>query len=898
MTIAADPLVSTKLRPSLSRSKLVARPRLVENLARKPERRVTVISAPAGFGKTTLLTTWANNRRDSEHIVAWLSLDERDNEPTRFLSYVVAALGRTVEARFGTGILAALRSPQPLRLEALTTALINELAELPGDVSLILDDYHLINSGDVHGIVSFLLDHLPPNLHLIVSGRSEPPLPISRLRARGQLAEIGAADLAFTNDETKAFLRGVMGLEVSDQDIVTLEERTEGWVAGLQLAALSLQGHDEPTRFVESFSGSHRDIFDFLAEEVLARQPEIVREFLLATSILDGLTGSLCDALTSYGNGQSMLERLDKENLFVVALDDERRWYRYHHLFRDFLRSRLKREHPEIIRGLHIRAFGWYEANGFMARAIEYALAAPDHERAVRLIEQETGPAFSRGDVPSVLRWLEALPIDEKRRRPRLLPVHALALALTGQPAAADPLLQEAERIAVEASVAESEQHFLLGSTAAVRSWCARLRGDVPHAVELARQSLANTQGGLRAFASVCLGDSLWTTGDLAAARVALTDAASICRAAGQVYAALSAMTLLARVQAEQGHLREASATLHEALRFATEQRAERMPAAGAIHIGLGALAYERNELDEAEHALSVGRELAELTMNVTDLVWGSVSLSRVKWARRDEAAALELAVEAERVARDYGADPEIAIAHGWITRLRLARGDLAGITIEEHQPGTPAERVVGAVWLLDQIASVRLLQTLGRHREALERLDELREAAIANERGRDLIEIMLLRALTLWALNSCDRAIQTLIDVLPLTAPEGYIRIFADEGQPMAEILTRVLETQDSGPADLPSSVPGDYVKQLLTALERDTIGPASPIARLPESLSEREFDVLRLIAAGKANREIATDLFITEGTVKTHLNNLYRKLDVHSRTQALVRARELGLL
>src|SRR5215211_8467351 len=434
MTSAADPLVSTKLHPSQARPKLVARPHLVESLTREPGRRLTLLSAPAGFGKTTLLNKWAKSRADGESYVAWLSLDEADNDPVRFLAYLVAALRRTVEeGGFGEAVLAALRSPQPPRLEALTAALVNELAALPGELDLVLDDYYLIDSEAVHGIVSFLLERLPPNTHLVISSRVDPPLPISRLRARGQMAELGPAELAFTPEEAAAFLRGVMELDLSAEDIATLEERTEGWIAGLQLAALSMRDRKDVSDFIETFSGSHRDVLDFLAEEVLEGQPEHVREFLLDTSILDGLTGPLCDALTGRNDGDEMLKSLERENLFVVALDDERIWYRYHRLFADFLRGRLKRESPEYVGELHLNASEWNERNGGASSAIEHALLAGDHERAARLMERGVGQSWYRGEVVTLLGWLEKLSEEVMRSRPLLLIWYAAALMLVGR---------------------------------------------------------------------------------------------------------------------------------------------------------------------------------------------------------------------------------------------------------------------------------------------------------------------------------------------------------------------------------------------------------------------------------------------------------------------------------
>jgi LuxR family transcriptional regulator, maltose regulon positive regulatory protein len=896
MTRSSDPLVSTKLRPSQARPKLVARPRLVESLTREPGRKLTLLSAPAGFGKTTLLNEWVKDSVGGESCIAWLSLDEGDNDPTRFLSYLVAALRRTVEEGFGEGVLAALRSPQPPRLEALAAALINEIADLPGEVSLVLDDYHLIDSEAVHGIVSFLLERLPGGVHLVISSRTDPPLLISRLRARGQMNELGASDLTFTSEEAAAFLRGVMELELSAGDIATLEERTEGWIAGLQLAALSMRDRKDTSGFIESFSGSHRDVLDFLAEEVLERQPEHQREFLLKTSILDGLTGPLCDALTGRSDGQGMLESLERENLFVIPLDDERRWYRYHHLFRDFLRGRVGQEDPQLADELHVCASGWYEDNGHLAEAIEHALSAPDHERAARLIGREARKAWSRGEVPTVLRWLEALPIEAKRRHPRLLPQHALALALTGRPDDVETLLKEAERAAEDSD--GKDRWLLLGSVSAVRSWCARLRGDAPHAVQLARRALSllpDQEGGLRTFAAVCLGDTLWTTGDLAAAGEALAEAARIGRSAGHAYVTLSAMTLQARVQAERGRLREAEETLRLALRFVTEQRIELLPAAGAIHIVMGALLYERDDLDGAEQALKMGMELAERTRNVTDLVWGYVTLSRVKRAEGDEEGTLGLADKAERVARDYGADLEIAIAYAWMTRLRAARGEFAEASALEREY---AANVARAAWIVDRISSARLLYVRGRYEEAIGLLDELQEAAQTAGSTGSVIEILVLRALALWAANKNERAMNTLTQALILAEPEGYVRTFVDEGPPMAELLSGALEARQKGRLEPPVST--HYLRKLLAATERDATGAASQakLAGLPEPLTERELEVLRLIASGKSNRRIATELFVSVGTVKTHLNNLYGKLDAHSRTQALARARELTLL
>jgi LuxR family maltose regulon positive regulatory protein len=866
-------------------------------LEREAGRRLTLISAPAGFGKSTLLGEWLSQE---ERPVAWVSLDEGDNDPARFLSYLVAALS-TVEEGFEEDILAALRSPGPPRIEALAGTLLNRVAGLPGGVDVVLDDYHAIESEGVHRIVAFLLENLPGGAHLVLSGRVDPPLPLARLRARGQMVRLGAADLAFTQEEARAFLRDVMGLDLSAGDVAKLDGRTEGWIAGLQLAALSMRDREDVSGFVESFSGSHRDVLDFLAEEVLSRQPANVKEFLLETSVLERMGGALCDAVTGRKGGQGMLERLERENLFVVALDDERRWYRYHHLFADFLRGRLRRESPELTSGLHIRASEWNERNGRLSSAIEHALSAPDYGLAARLIEEGVEGAVERGEGATALRWLEALPTEAKRLRPRLFVEHAVALVITGRPDDAEPLLKEAERAASETTVDGEEGRFLLGFASAVRSWRARLRGDAPEAVGLARRALSLLPEGeapVRIYAAVRLGDALRAVGDLAAAGEAYAEAAETDRAAGHAYARLAAMAMLARVRAEQGRLREADQAFRRALRLLADGGFEQSPAAGVVHIGMADLLYERDDLDGAERALERGVDLAERTGDVGTLVWAYVALSRSKRARGDEGGALERASQAERAARESGADLQIAVAASWMARLRLDRGELAGAAALERERAASADGVSAAARAVDRMTSARLLRARGRHREALSLLQESREAAEAEGRARDLVEILTLTALALWASNEKARAVDAIAEALELAAPEGYVRTYVDEGSRMVALLSEVLESRWGGRPGVPRRFPARYPKKLLTALERDQARAATSAARPPGPLSERELEVLRLIASGKSNRRIAEDLFVSMATVKTHTNNLYRKLDARSRTQAVARARESGLL
>src|SRR5215216_972434 len=530
---ASDTLVSTKLRPSQVRPNLVARPRLIAKLEPEAGRKLTLISAPAGFGKTTLLGEWVASRSEVRSI-AWASLDDGDNDPARFLSYLVAAL-RTIEDGFGEGILSSLRAPGSLPVEASTGALINELADIPAKLAIVLDDYHLIDSDQVHGIVSFLLERLPSNVHLVIASRIDPPLPLARLRARAQITEINATDLSFTREEAVAFLRDTMGLNLSDEYVTALEERTEGWIAGLQLAALSMQDRKDISGFIQAFSGSHRDVLDFLTEEVLERQSERMRAFLLTTSILQRLTSELCNAVTDRDDGQEALERLERENLFVVALDDERRWYRYHHLFADVLHGLLKQERSEEVKELHLRAASWYERNGWASEAFEHALAAGDAGWAARLVEYYAQALFQRGEGVTVDRWLSALPAGLVRARPRLSLARAIWALICGRVYEVEPLLTDAERAlaAVDhahGSPVEETARGLAnvpGTVAMLRAELARQRGDAEHTIRFAQLARTHADEGdryLHFFASWNLAVAKQMKGRLGEAEDALAE--------------------------------------------------------------------------------------------------------------------------------------------------------------------------------------------------------------------------------------------------------------------------------------------------------------------------------------------------------------------------------------
>lgn len=889
------PLLRTKLYVPQPRPDLVSRPRLVErlngSLSRAPG--VTLISAPAGFGKTTLLSAWI---RDAKPPVAWLSLDGGDNDPARFWTYVIAAL-RTRHPDLGEATLAALRAPQPPPIAVALTALLNELAALPGPVILVLDDFHLIEAQAIHDAVTSFLDHLPPPLHLMIATRADPPLPLARLRGRGQMTEIRAEDLRFTPAETAAFLTGVMGLDLPAGDVRALETRTEGWITALQLAALSLQGQDEAQRrgFIRTFTGSHRYILDYLAEEVLGGQPESLQVFLLQTAILERLTGPLCDALTGQTGGQATLERLEQANLFIVPLDDERRWYRYHRLFADLLRQRLQRAYGAQVPALHRQAAAWYESQGFVTEAMSHALAGADFERAARLVGQNAQAMLYRGEVTQLLAWLGALPDELVRSRPWLCICQAWALLLSGQLEAIEPYLHAAGQAPPPADAAEPGQDGP-GHVAAIRAYAAALQGDAPRASELARQaldSLSEKNVMVRSVVTYLLGGVCLLTEDLAGAAQAFAEAGRIGQEAGNLHIAVPALCALAHLQAVRGQLHQAAGTFGEALQLAGGRRAGRgqpLPMAAMAFSGLAGLLYEWNDLEAATRHLTQGLEQGELWGNADTLASGYVGLARARQAQGDLDGALEALQRAEQLLREHAVTPttEARVAASG-PRLWLARGNRAAIESWVRQRGLEVAGRLSYVREVEYLALARVLLARNEAAEATALLGRLLQAAETAGRQGSAIEILALQALALRARDDIPGALAALERALSLAEPEGYARTFLDEGEPMLELL-RHAGSRGIAPA---------YVSRLLAAAGPTAADRASPAAQpLIDPLSERELEVLQLLAAGLTNQEIARKLVVATGTVKAHTASIYLKLNAHSRSQAVALARELGLL
>jgi LuxR family maltose regulon positive regulatory protein len=892
-------ILRAKLYVPRGRPDAVPRSRLYERLDEGARRELTLVSAPAGFGKTTLLADWS---RRSELPVAWVSLDERDDDPVRFLLYVVAAIG-TIYEDFGKATRAFLSSLQSREeLEPVLTALSNEILEVPRDFVLVLDDYHTIRSETIHNALAFLLDHSPPPLHLVVAGRTSPPLPLPRLRARGRLTELGVPDLRFSLEEATDFLGRTMGLSLAAETVATLEKGTEGWIAGLQLAAHALRGGEDDASPVEVLEGSARHVFDYLADEVLSRQPEEVREFLLKTSVVETLNASLCEALTDTTDGQKMLERLNRDNLFVVPLDEGGRYYRYHHLFAAFLRERLRREHPDLILELHHRAGLWEEADGCLSGAIEHALAAEDFERAAGLIEEETGVRRTYVDASLLLRWLGTLPQQLVRHRPQLSLLYAWALVHSGGLEEAERRLRDTEEgLGLDAGASTAglsdKERTMLGEICIIRARMAAMLEDAPLTKEfcdLALDLLPEDELQLRSDVALDLGHANCSVGDIEAASEAFAAAAATGREADDLRTALFALRYQASLEISRGQLRKAEDLLLDGKRLA-ESRPEGVPSvAGMIHTGIGELLYERGELDKAQRLLETGIEHGRRSGEAKILVYGYVNLARVLMALGDAEGAHSLIWEAGRLT------PRWPLIWAWQARFYLAQGDVQSAVRWAREYGTTQD-YLSYPRHFERITMARVLLGEGRTDETLNFLDRLLEDAVSDDRTAHEIELLILRALALNGRGDTEGALHSLKRALALAEPEGFVRLFVDEGPPMAALLERLIrKSHDDGTY---SVAPDGYAGSLLEhfALEAPpSSNGGSRRSPAPgfEPLSEREIEVLELVAAGLSNAEIAGELYLSVGTVKAHVHHIFGKLLVRNRSQAVARARELRLL
>ncbi len=883
-------LLETKLSVPPIRPGLVPRPRLTKRLDRALTCPLTLVTAPAGYGKTTLVSDWV---RHTDIGAAWVALDERDNDPIRFWTYLVAAVERLMPG-VGETSLAMLRGPRGQGDLAATVLplLLNDLTRVPAPGVLVLDDYHVVNSPAIHDTLSRFIDHLPPHIHVLIASRADPMVPLPRLRAGGQLVEVRAADLRFSPDEARAFLTGTMGIDLAADDVVALTTQMEGWAAGLQLAALSLQADVPASAPITTVDGTHRAFADYLAVEALGRQPDAVRSFLLATCPLDRLEASLCDALTGRSDGREMLERLERANIFLQPLDSGRRWYRYHQVFAGFLRARLRDIDPGRLPALHARAAAWYERAGNVDEAIAHAQAAGDHADTARLIERGADATLARGEVQTVHGWIAALPAGVVRARPRLCCALAWTLLLMNRVADADGYVEDAATALPRDSNADNEE--LSGEIVALRATCAALHGDRARVMDLAeqlRQGLPmdrTRDPDLRAVRALTLGGMYAMGDDLDAADRAFGEAFTLSRAAGNGVVAVIAACNHVDVRLQQGHLRAAAATCHEALQLSMRRDGRPMPLAGGPHIYLSGLAYEWDDLDGARRHAEDGIALCREWGNVLFLDGGHLALARALQGSGDRSAA--------HAALDAAVDLMEAhdVAHG---RALLAAAS-ARLWLAEGDPDAAERCLMDAGWggvaawedahddLCLSVARVRLVQ--GRGGEMIGEMERRLSAARAGGRMGAVVELLLVRALISASHDDVPAALIAIDEALTLGSTHGYRRLFLDEGKPLATLLRQIR----------PRRATAGYAASLLAALDAG-LAADETLQRPPfEPLSAREHDVLRLIAAGQSTDEIAGRLFIAVSTVKSHIHHLLDKLDARSRTAAVARARDHGLL
>ena len=944
-------LLATKLFVPPARANLVARPRLFERIQAGLRDKLTLIAAPAGFGKTTLLSAWHATVAGGAWPFAWVALDSADNDRLRFWRYVIAALDMLAPG-VGAPALRLLQSPEPPPLERILTSVLNAFsaatAGAPGhDVVLALDDYHVITTPAIHEMLAWLLDYLPPNLHLVILTRADPALPLARLRARGAMTELHANDLRFTPEEAASFLNQVMNLALTAADVAALEARTEGWIAGLQLAALAMRDHRDRSSFIHTFSGSNRYIVDYLAAEVLAAQPIHIQTFLLHTAILDRMCGALCDAVLGLvadnpsashsTTSQLLLEDLERANLFVVPLDDERHWYRYHHLFAEVLRQRLTNGTPAAaIASLHRRASVWYARQGLVAEAVQHALTAADSERVADLIEQHGLRIIVGGQVHTVLRWLSALSDLLIRTRPMLCIIHALALLFTNQMTAAEARVQDAEHC-IQPDTPTAQVHLIQGRAAAIRANIARYTGDLAGGVAYAQEVLRllpETETIARTIALLHVARAFRVSGDVTeAAEQRASALIAPFQAADNLLGTLAAITNLARLQVLQGRLHAAAATYRELPQIAGSPDQPLLLEGPAYYVGMADLLYEWNDLDAAERHLAQAMEQLRdrLAVDAEDVTLGYLTLARLQHARGEytmAALTLETYLDLARrrgfvahlVARGVAVQAKLALAQGNLAAA-VAWADASNLNVaaDLHFPREAEYLILTRVW----IAQADNQSDRALHQQALDLLARLLADATAKGRMGSVLDILIIRSLGQWTQGTHSDALATFTQALALATPQGYIRRFVDEG-PAIRLL--ILDYADQGRGFWIAQQPPTeqnrklsvYADELLAAFGKEQVNAGealiaeqsalprraliqnqqSKIQNLVEPLSQRELEVLRLIAAGKSNAEIAQTLVIALSTVKTHTNSIFGQLQVTSRTQALARAHALQLI
>lgn len=920
-----DPLLATKLHIPHTRPDFVPRFRLIERLDKgiRSGRNLTLISAPAGFGKTTLVSEWmeyiqsaAEQNGKIPYWTAWLSLDEGDNDLTRFLSYFVAALNQIEHMKAGIGdeAIGLLRSPDPPGVRVVLTSLINELVYIPHRIIFILDDYQYIESAAVDDALAFLLECLPPQMQLVISTRVDPQLPLARLRARGQLNELRAADLRFTTSEAAEFLNRVMGLGLSAADISALETRTEGWIAGLQLAAISMQGSKDTRVFIKSFTGSHRFVMDYLIEEVLEQQPEKVQAFLQQTAVLNRMTGSLCDAVTGQENSQATLEMLERANLFILPLDNERHWYRYHQLFADLLRQRLQQNHPEQFSKLHQLASEWYEQKRLWPDAIRHTLAAKDFERAAVLLELAWRSMNMSYKSVTWLGWAKALPDKWVRSRPALNTAYGWALLDTGDLEAAEFHFRYAEKwldttvnvneqleVPTDKMVVlnEEELRSLSISIANGRAYLSQALGEVTATVKYAQQAsdlLREDEYFDRGLSDVLMGFAYWASGNLEAAHKAVADAVEKMEMAGRIPFIISFTSYLADIMTAQGRLNETERTYSQLLKTVTEQGEPDAQERAVLHLGLSELYLERGDMEAARRHLQRSEELDKQPAFPPWYRHWVFAHARVMEAQKDLDGIIKLLNGAERFYYRHPI-PDVRPLKALTARVWLAQGKLTKVLGWVRERGLSVDDDLSYLREFEHITLARLLiaqykrnPSVGYMYDAMGLLKRLLDAAEEGSRMGSVIEILVLQTLAYEAQNDIPSALLSLKRAITLGEPEGYVRTFVRESAPVMGLLKRM---------NVKDKRQKEYIHKLLASFGGKELQTSSSGDQpLIEPLSEREIEVLQRIAMGLTNPEIAARLYLSLNTIKVHTRNIYGKLGVSNRTQAVARARALGIL
>ena len=855
---------------------------------------LTLVSVFAGFGKTTLLANWLHN-----HVipVAWFSIDVGDNDPTRFLAHFIAAL-QIIVPEFGGTMVNALKSASPPSIKNLLPTLINQMSRFSQDMILVFDDYHLITEPAVHEALTYLLEQRPPHLYLAITSRTEPPLPLSRLRVRQSLNEIRESDLRFSRDEAAIFFNQLMQLNLSNDDINILEQKTEGWIAGLQLAAISLQGMPNTADFIREFAGDDRYIMDYLTEEVLQRQPQHIKNFLLQTALLDRFNASLCEAVTGLEQSREILATLERANMFLVPLDNNRVWYRYHHLFADLLRRHLIDSHQDEPE-LHRRAGHWFAANGLFPEAVKHVFIAQDYEAAADFMESCGYEIFRQGGIKTLLDWFQQLPIEHIRCKPQRLLIYAWVhfvgnTKMNNSNKDVDPLLEEAERllIADHAQGAISEYRLLnmMAEINVLRGYVALHRNELQHAIELvekAQPNISEDNTMMQSGASLNLGVCYFVTGQLELAEQALQNAIALARKDNSMVVIFPALKGLGQLHATRGQLRKAFEFYQQALTIIDDQQLYEMPDLGWIYMGLGELMHEWNDLETAE--VYFHKSIACINQHNWDYLQALdyLFLAKLKLAQGKMSEVIALTEHIDKFQLTPPLFPLCPPPDQLRVQIWLARGDLSKVQQWMENSGLDIEDKLEAADEAKYIIFARTLIALKKNNEALKLLARLLLAAEQGKRTSVVIEILILQALARQAQGNTKQALMVLERALDSAEPEGFIRLFTDEGASMAALLKFITGSE--------------YAKKLLKAFgddKGDTISVTNETFKLTEPLSQKELKTLQLLISGLSNKEIAEQLFVSPNTVKTHLRNVYDKMQVNNRTQAIVRARELNLI